>query len=102
MKKDDIKKIIGRARSAFDGFSIVLLLWLVLLGAYIGILRLISPFSETTKGVVVIGIPLAVLIFMFKGFRKGGNARQYVIDSLIIFVVFVVLDRAIRYLAKIF
>jgi hypothetical protein len=102
MKKDDIKKIIYKVYSAFDRFSIILLFGLILLVTYVGILRLISSFYETTKAVVVIGIPLAVLIFMLIGFSKGGKIRQGFILSLIGFFGGMIFMRAINYLTKLF
>jgi hypothetical protein len=102
MKKDNIKKIISKAHSAFDGLSMILLSILIFFVVYIGILRLIGPFSETAKAIVVIGIPLAVLVCMVRGFRQGGKTRRYLIYFLIGFVSSIVIMRALRYLVKMF
>lgn len=102
MGKDDFKKIMSKDYSAFDGLAIILLMGLIFLVAYIGILRLIGPLSEATKAIVVIGIPLAVLVCMFRGFRKGGKTRQCVIAILIGFLGSMLFMGVLRYLAKMF
>lgn len=102
MKKDNIKKIINKAHSAFDRFSIGLLFVLIFFVAYVGMLRLISLFSETIRAVVVIGIPLAILACIFISFRRGGKTYQYFIYFLIGFVGSMMFMRALRYLAKMF
>jgi ABC-type enterochelin transport system permease subunit len=102
MKKDRIKKIISKAHSAFDGFSILLLSSLIFFFIYIGILRIMGTFSYTMRAIVAIGILFSVLVFMLWGFIKGGKTRQGIIVMLIGVFIGMLFMSFLRYLSKMF
>jgi hypothetical protein len=98
----EMKDLLTKFLSYFETFSWNILFFLVLLMGYLALLQFVGDLPDEVKPIIVVGMPLlflgAVIVRLTKGRTTVGRLCFFVMG----FVLLLFLERAIKFLAKLF
>jgi len=98
----EMKDLLTKFLSYFETFSWNILVFLVLLMGYLALLQFVGDLPDEVKPIIVVGMPLLFLGAVIVRLRKGRTTVGRLCFFVMGFVLLLFLERAIRFLAKLF